>query len=176
MLRVCSRALLSAALAAGAAGCVREDPDYAALEARVERLEADRAPAVLGTNRYLVVRRRMSWPDAHVHATSLGGHLVTITDRAENRFVVDLTREKGVYEDFWIGFTDEGSEGKFRWVTGEPVRHTSWRDGEPNNVRGNQDFAAAGGDYQWDDRASGGMGEHRYPFVVEFEGDSRAQP
>ena len=53
--------------------------------------------------------------------------LVTINDGAEEAWLalqLDFGR-------FWIGLTDDGSEGAFRWLTGEPVRYTRWDDGEP---------------------------------------------
>ncbi len=32
-----------------------------------------------------------------------------------------------------IGFTDEGHEGDWTWMSGEPVTYVNWAPGEPNN-------------------------------------------
>jgi hypothetical protein len=79
-----------------------------------------------------------SWTDAEAEATTLGGHLVTINDAAENTFVFTTFDTFGGIERFlWIGFTDEPSygttEGTFVWSSGEPVTYTNWNAGEPNN-------------------------------------------
>ena len=44
---------------------------------------------------YLIVTESMSWPEAKAYSESLGGHLVTISDEAEQLFVADLARSYG---------------------------------------------------------------------------------
>jgi hypothetical protein len=81
-----------------------------------------------------------TWTNSEAEAVSLGGHLVTINDAAENQFLVD-TFTSGADERrvLWIGLTDAAgaapgaSEGNFRWTSGEPVTFTRWFAGEPNN-------------------------------------------
>ncbi|MDA1192591.1 MAG: lectin-like protein [Candidatus Poribacteria bacterium] len=49
----------------------------------------------------------------------------------------------GKTQRFWIGITDEGDEGNWRWVTDEPVKYTNWsRHGllEPNNMGSGEHF------------------------------------
>ena len=38
----------------------------------------------------------------------------------------------------WIGGTDAGQEGKWRWVDGSKFSWTKWYPGEPNNLRGDE--------------------------------------
>lgn len=123
------------------------------------------------SNGYLVVKKKMGWHDAKRFAEWLGGHLVTIEDEAENRFVADLARGEGVSRDFWIGLTDEVKEGEFIWVTGEPLSYTNWHLGEPSNwgVGGNEHYVEIGyfdDLYSWNDSYE----SDNQPFVVEFDG------
>ena len=117
---------------------------------------------------YLPVPDRMSWNDAVAYAESLGGHLVTISDESENRFVADLARETGLPQTFWIGLTDEAQEGTFLWVTGESSIYSNWSTGEPNNS-GNEDYVTLGYPtrYTWNDLPV----DETSPFVVEFEAE-----
>lgn len=98
-----------------------------------------------------------TWTEANADAASRSwlnqpGHLVTINSQAEWNFVVATFPTDWT----WIGLTDEGSEGSFGWVTGEPVAFTRWIPGEPNDA-GNEDFvfyqrsSGLGGDWGWND-------------------------
>ncbi len=80
-----------------------------------------------------------SWTASEAEARGLGGHLVTIDDAAENRWVLDtfffLT---GVhYSSLWIGLNDAAHAGQFVWANGEPVTFTNWYPGV-----GGEDYAA----------------------------------
>ena len=70
---------------------------------------------------------------------TLGGHLVTINDAAENAWVVDtFAHYDGVIRPLWIGLTDRDSEGNFQWVSGQSFTYSNWNvlSGEPNNSGG----------------------------------------
>ncbi len=84
---------------------------------------------------YVYVEDGMSWADAEAHAVSLGGHLVTINDSAENDWVVATF---GTW--YWIGLSDIAVEGVWVWSSGEPVTYTNWFPSEPNDYLG-EDFA-----------------------------------
>jgi uncharacterized repeat protein (TIGR02543 family) len=133
-------------------------------------LKPDKEKVPFEGNTYLVVIEEMPWDEAKRHAESLGGHLVTIKDESENRFVADLAREKGVSKDFWIGLTDEAKEGEFIWITGESLSYTNWNPGEPSNrgVGGEEDYVEIGYQtiYSWNDSYK----SDSQPSVVEFEG------
>ncbi len=104
-------------------------------------------------------------------AARLGGHLVTINDADEQAWLLDRF---GPTKRYWIGLTDAGSEGQWRWVTGEPLDYTNWAPDEPNDYgSGSEDYAhmgaAAGG--AWND-----LGPHSAQWssltkaIVEREG------
>jgi Ca2+-binding RTX toxin-like protein len=79
-----------------------------------------------------------TWQQAQAQARSLGGNLVTVNNQAEQDWLVSTF---GGSELLWIGFTDEVTEGQFRWVSGETSTYTNWHFGEPNNAHGGEDYA-----------------------------------
>ena len=77
---------------------------------------------------------KSTWTVAEAQAVALGGHLASVNNVAENQFLLDAfcsgADSKRV---LWIGLTDDGNEGHFRWTSGEPLTYTNWFTGEPNN-------------------------------------------
>ena len=95
-----------------------------------------------------------SWSDAEAEAISLGGHLVTINDQAENDFVFNTFSEFANPSNpaLWIGFNDIDVEGTWVWSSGAQVTYTNWTPGEPNNQGGNEDAAVINPpDAEWND-------------------------
>lgn len=90
-----------------------------------------------------------TWTDAKSMAEKAGGHLVSITSRAENDFVFNLFKND---ERFLVSVPDGQRFGPFiglhqpdrsreprggwEWVTGEPVGFEFWSRGQPNNYDG----------------------------------------
>ncbi|MBK8976606.1 MAG: hypothetical protein IPM29_11875 [Planctomycetes bacterium] len=65
--------------------------------------------------------------------------LAVIRSEAEQAFIrLVLTGSSAT--TVWIGLTDEGSEGQFVWLDGEPVSYQNWRPGEPNNCCAGEDY------------------------------------
>ncbi len=80
------------------------------------------------------------WDDAESVAVSLGGHLVTINDAAEQAFVFDnFGTFGGVDRSLWIGLRKVGAD--FAWVSGEAVTYTNWHPGLPDNLGGSENYA-----------------------------------
>ena len=73
-----------------------------------------------------------TWKDAKADCEARGGHLATSTSAEKNTFLASLAGGSRA----WIGGTDEGSEGTWRWITGEDWSYSNWNPGEPNNSGG----------------------------------------
>jgi len=73
-----------------------------------------------------------NWVDAETAAISLGGHLVTVNDEAENNWVFSLW---GSNRSLWIGYNDAVVENSFAWSSAEVSTFTKWRAAtlEPND-------------------------------------------
>jgi hypothetical protein len=91
--------------------------------------------------RYARVERTMAWPEARDQCKQLGAQLVSITSADENAFVYDTFGKTAV---IWLGASDEGHEGTFTWVSGEPFAFSSWAQGEPNNAGGAEHHVTMG--------------------------------
>jgi uncharacterized repeat protein (TIGR01451 family) len=97
-----------------------------------------------------------TWHQARQYCRSLGGHLATVGSGSEEAFVFSLGHG-------YLGGTDEGTEGAWRWITGEPWIYTHWAPGEPNNS-GGEDYLHLESSGLWND-APGGPGK----FICEWE-------
>lgn len=83
-------------------------------------------------SRYELYNATMSWKDAKSYCEKQGGHLVTITSQGEMDIVRELVSQGGRW-CYYMGITDEDSEGNWKNITGEPINYTNWINGEPNN-------------------------------------------
>jgi len=79
-----------------------------------------------------------TWLAAEAEAVSLGGHLATVRDAAENQWILDFVLANSSDNRAWIGFNDQAVEGTHVWTSGETPGYTNWYPGEPNNS-GNED-------------------------------------
>jgi hypothetical protein len=79
-----------------------------------------------------------SWTNSEAEAVSLGGHLVTINNQAEQDFVYNtFANFGGVSRNLWIGMRRSASNYTvFVWSSGQPVTYSNWAYGEPNNCGG----------------------------------------
>jgi PKD domain/Lectin C-type domain/CARDB len=78
-----------------------------------------------------------TWTQCDAAARAKGGNLVTIRSAEENAWIVSnifpvSNGEAGI----WMGATDEGTEGIWRWSSGEAFLYSNWNIGEPNNFLG----------------------------------------
>ena len=91
------------------------------------------ATDTLNSHKYELYDYSMSWKEARDFCKNRGGHLVTITSSAENNLVTKLI-QRGKKGHYFIGCTDEGSIGTWRWITGEAFNYENWdKAGEPSN-------------------------------------------
>jgi C-type mannose receptor len=92
---------------------------------------------IVGTGScYLVGDTTFAWQEARNFCQAWGGDLVQIGSNEEHAQLVQ--RIDGTA---WIGATDQGAEGTFRWVGGDPFEFTAWSMGQPNNLQGSEDCA-----------------------------------
>lgn len=115
------------------------------------------------------------WTLAEAEAVSLGGHLVTINDDAEQKWVYSIFGTN----EIWIGLTDRDVEGTFQWVSGETSTYRNWDPGEPNNAasgNNNQDYvhiysitnSTVSRRGKWDDRSETEASALGFKGVVEL--------
>ena len=103
----------------------------------------------------------MTWKEARrtCQANAPGeGDLASIHDQATNDFLHTLTTEYS-----FIGGTDEGSEGVWRWSDGTPWDYENWSRGQPDNLKGSQHYLLMFSTGKWDD---GWDGAH--PFICQL--------
>jgi len=82
-----------------------------------------------------------TWTDSEAFALTLGGHLTTINDAAEQTWVYSsFSGFGGGSRTLWIGLNDVASEGNFVWANGEAVTYTNWYPGEPNDYFSAEDY------------------------------------
>ncbi|XP_020779724.1 type-2 ice-structuring protein-like [Boleophthalmus pectinirostris] len=80
---------------------------------------------------FMFVKSLMSWSEAQVHCSSLGGSLASIHNVYEEEFVSRMTEGRA-----WIGLTDSRHEGLWLWSSSEPVTYLGWCAGRPDDDRG----------------------------------------
>ncbi len=99
-----------------------------------------------------------SWLDAGAHMSSeLGNdwYLATITDAAEQSFIADILLAD-VSGEYWLGGYEDPTD-TWNWVTGEVWSYQNWKDGEPNDLGGEQYLAMwghAAWQWQWNDEGN----------------------
>ncbi len=86
----------------------------------------------------------MSWHRAKKRCEEMGGHLATISNADEERFVVNLAT-KGIsvptpMDGIWMGATDEEKEGEWKWIDGTKSKYSNWEKGQPNNKQENEHY------------------------------------
>ena len=85
-----------------------------------------------GHNYYLL--NSTTWTASEAQAVSMGGHLATIRDAAEQIWVCNTFSYYGnIDRSLWIGLNDVQQEGTFVWASGQPVTYTNWAPGQPDN-------------------------------------------
>ena len=115
-------------------GSWADAPDYQLYSAVVEVSAPE--PIVLNGHWYYLLNYT-NWPGAEQIAVSLGGHLATINDAAENNWIfTNFSAFGGIERTLWIGLNDSASEGTWVWVSGQPVTFLNWSPIEPNSGGG----------------------------------------
>lgn len=79
---------------------------------------------------YAIFTGSYSWAEAAVFCEKLGGHLATVSDADEQKFIDSINpRELRL----WLGgYRDCLTLNSWRWITGESWEYTRWASDEPN--------------------------------------------
>lgn len=93
---------------------------------------------------YVVYPESMTWQEAKEYCEKLGGHLVTISDADEQKFVEDLAEKFTDKTSYWLG--GYYSDSEWKWVDNTEFSYTnwdSWTDGtkeyrQPDNFYGDE--------------------------------------
>jgi hypothetical protein len=78
---------------------------------------------------YKYVSEVVTWDTANMRCNGMGGHLVTIADAEENKFILSL----GGAWDRWIGLRKAGAN--FTWVDKSPMNYENWGPGQPDAAK-----------------------------------------
>jgi hypothetical protein len=110
--------------------------------------------AIFGGHTYDLVRddagSRLTWADAEAFAVTLGGHLSTVDNAAENSFLLATFGPTALAHapagaglvSLWLGLSDAAQEGTFVWAGGAPLSYTNWVPGEPAGGFADEDYGA----------------------------------
>jgi cell division septation protein DedD len=96
-----------------------------------QSLEWHRNP---GTGHWYAIVEGMTWAEGEAYAVSLGGHLATINDEAEDRWISATFREETL-----AGFNDLDKDGTWVWASGETATYTNWLPDNPGHGGGGRD-------------------------------------
>ncbi|CAI5655366.1 unnamed protein product [Oreochromis niloticus] len=72
--------------------------------------------------------RSGTWGEARQDCRGKGADLVVIKNSEEQNFLATI-----INDNTWIGLTDHGTEGLWKWVDGTPLTLANWAKNEPNN-------------------------------------------
>lgn len=82
-----------------------------------------------------------SWTVAEAEAVSLGGHLTTVNDTAENSWLVSsFSNYGGQLRALWTGLNDSAVDGVYTWASGENSLFRNWEGGQPSTYIPEDDF------------------------------------
>ncbi|MCX6874352.1 MAG: SUMF1/EgtB/PvdO family nonheme iron enzyme [Verrucomicrobia bacterium] len=94
-----------------------------------------------GTGHSYYLLTQNTWSASEAEAVTLGGHLVTISDSAENEWVHNtFSRFGGSAKTLWIGLHDSATEGTFAWTSGQSAEFRNWAAGEPSAGSAGEDY------------------------------------
>ncbi|XP_019745043.1 CD209 antigen-like isoform X1 [Hippocampus comes] len=101
---------------------------------------------------YFTSTSKKTWYLSRNYCQGKGADLVIINSKAEMVFINGLF---SINKEVWIGLTDEGVEGQWKWVDGTAMTLSYWADGQPNSYNGNQDcgefWYRSSGNAEWND-------------------------
>ncbi|CAO2637825.1 Pulmonary surfactant-associated protein D [Lemmus lemmus] len=94
-----------------------------------------------------------SFADAQEVCRQAGGQLASPRSAAENAAIQQLITAHN--KPAFLSMTDERTEGKFTYPTGEALVYSNWAPGEPNNKGGAENCVEIYTNGQWNDQSCG---------------------
>lgn len=112
---------------------------------------------IVDSEKFEIITGSFTWSGAKTDAESRGGRLAVLNTEEKNNKVPTQTQPS-----LWIGATDTGVEGTWRWIDGTLLNdgYTNWNVFEPNDAGGVEDYASRLGNihgansYKWNDLAN----------------------
>jgi hypothetical protein len=112
---------------------------------------------LVDSEKFEIITGSFTWSGARTDAESRGGRLAVLNTEEKNNKVPTQTQSS-----LWIGATDTGVEGTWRWIDGTLLNdgYTNWSIGEPNDAGGVEDYTSRLGNihgvnsYKWNDLAN----------------------
>jgi hypothetical protein len=117
---------------------------------------------IVDSEKFEIVAGNFTWSGARTDAESRGGRLAVLNTEEKNNKVPTQTQSS-----LWIGATDTGVEGTWRWINGTLLNdgYTNWSAFEPNNAGGAENYANRYPNGKWNDLAN------TYPtdgYIIEY--------
>ena len=131
--------------------------------------------AVYTGARFQVVEGSFTWHDAKADAEARGGRLAVLDTQEKIESSIQYLAKSGLTSDYWIGFSDEETEGVWKWIGETAGKASYWNldTGEPNNGRGNheEDAAMVRGvwGWRWNDGPVYTQAGYLYEFIAEIK-------
>eukprot|EP00298_Acanthocystis_sp_HF-20_P008529 c17729_g2_i1.p1 GENE.c17729_g2_i1~~c17729_g2_i1.p1 ORF type:complete len:208 (+),score=60.41 c17729_g2_i1:29-652(+) len=126
---------------------------------------------------YMLYNTKKTWYHAKRSCEAANSYLVTITNPEEmiflkNSFGFATDGQWGDWSGPWIGYTDAGNKGNWKWVTGEvavtgqDTIYHNWYPNEPDNCCGGEDCAHISGGH-WQDKWNDNKCQAQLPYICE---------
>ena len=94
--------------------------------------------AIAPLPQFQIIQGSYTWQQAKADAEARGGRLAVLNTQAKIDEANAFLTASGTQADLFIGLTDSGDEGHWRWITEEPISSVNWNSAtnEPNNGNG----------------------------------------
>ena len=116
-----------------------------------------------GDHTYTFYVANLTWTDANDWCRNNGGYLMTITSEDEQYCIEQLLGDH-INGACWLG-AYRGEDDAFHWVTDEEWGYENWRDGEPNNKTGTENYVGSYNSVKWND--SPNESDYVFGFIME---------
>jgi len=93
---------------------------------------------------YEIISGNFSWNDALIDASQRFGQLAILDTQEKISSAQNYLDSLGEWPEFYIGLTDEVTEGDWRWIDGTNLTESNWKIDQPDsslNRGGEEDYA-----------------------------------